>query len=771
MKSITLNNITKTNRGIATVLLLSQLLTSCGGFKEALIVPNRPSPEPMQSTCFVPLQEDCGANASIYVFQMATTTLEGTHLIFHYSPEQGMKVTYQIKADNPHGINLRALPVQQCPLIPTTNGVLKPFTQLTAAEAMLLAREGKWEVSADGALRYLGMRGRGGMQNHTPQPLEEEEEVIIPISCIGINKTAYIYKAPAGKTITGYHRKIDKARSSQGCLIAVRTFTQGEAIDLPSLKKAGYQLQGEPIQNTHSDRLLLQITIPDHTFAKPGVTGELKLFLAPANTMHHAVPTPPIHSRQPSLAVIHPPVRTHSIRSSHTSIASSNHLMLPTDKSSSYAASDTNSYPSKGLKHHMPKAPAITRQATRDAQSPKPKAAIQIPPSVNTSKAAKQSANKHHIHHEALALPLSHKNEELSKIRFRLLPPSSKEIARVQAYFLRTCLSASAIEQTPADKQEKLKAITAILQIEKIRSKHMLQVYTSRKLLLDGRSAAPIFDPEWQHTTTHIAAKQAQAIAAEKAKFTKELTPEEEAKINHNIQQIHANYAEKLAKATSIDTNYPFRKAVHDHLMHLVSASHLHKSIQPATGVKELWLWHGTSSDSAKSIMKIGFASLATRDDGFYGKGIYFSSNLASIQKAYAPKVLLLCRVCFYAAYPVFTPRDIKDLYNKSNHGSYDAHYVPAQRRLLTDEEYQHLTPQAHYRSIPLSQARRINHRPQQESQELPLRTHSRRYVRSRRVCRLRSRADIARIHGATHQRRSCFLTFSKPHSSLRSHS
>lgn len=36
--------------------------------------------------------------------------------------------------------------------------------------------------------------------------------------------------------------------------------------------------------------------------------------------------------------------------------------------------------------------------------------------------------------------------------------------------------------------------------------------------------------------------------------------------------------------------------------------------------------WHGTTMERAKSIMVSGFASLARLDDGWFGKGIYFTT-------------------------------------------------------------------------------------------------------------------------------------------------
>jgi hypothetical protein len=50
-------------------------------------------------------------------------------------------------------------------------------------------------------------------------------------------------------------------------------------------------------------------------------------------------------------------------------------------------------------------------------------------------------------------------------------------------------------------------------------------------------------------------------------------------------------------------------------------------SIEHNRSVTILRAWHGTSTSVAKSILNSGFANLATLDDGWFGKGIYFSTH------------------------------------------------------------------------------------------------------------------------------------------------
>ena len=154
MKYTIKNNITKVQRSIAYVLLLSELLTSCG-FKES-ILPSIPPQDPRPSTCAA-VPKDTSLAASDNTFQLRTTTIEGTALIFSYTSEAGLQAKYQ------DAIMPEAVPVQQYPVIQDVTGLKKPFSQFTKAEAALLATEGKWEINKQGELSYSGMRGRGGM--------------------------------------------------------------------------------------------------------------------------------------------------------------------------------------------------------------------------------------------------------------------------------------------------------------------------------------------------------------------------------------------------------------------------------------------------------------------------------------------------------------------------------------------------------------------------------------------------------------------------------
>ena len=157
------NSISTFHKMIASVLLISQLLTSCG-FQENL-APSNPHLEPSSLVCEHSLDQDQSAQTSSHDtrlsaernFQLHATTIADTRLTFTYTQGSGLQATYQ------QPTMLEAAPVQQYPVLYAVNGISKSFSDLSSEEATLLAIEGKWEVSAKGALRYLGMRGRGGM--------------------------------------------------------------------------------------------------------------------------------------------------------------------------------------------------------------------------------------------------------------------------------------------------------------------------------------------------------------------------------------------------------------------------------------------------------------------------------------------------------------------------------------------------------------------------------------------------------------------------------
>jgi len=96
-------------------------------------------------------------------------------------------------------------------------------------------------------------------------------------------------------------------------------------------------------------------------------------------------------------------------------------------------------------------------------------------------------------------------------------------------------------------------------------------------------------------------------------------------------------------------------------------------------------VWHGTKKEVLPSILKTGFANLAKTDVGYYGKGIYGSTNAEYVKRVYSggyhKGVLLLNWAAVYSAYPVVGKQDIEDLKGKGNRENYDGHYIAVKPR------------------------------------------------------------------------------------------
>jgi len=101
--------------------------------------------------------------------------------------------------------------------------------------------------------------------------------------------------------------------------------------------------------------------------------------------------------------------------------------------------------------------------------------------------------------------------------------------------------------------------------------------------------------------------------------------------------------------------------------------------------VKILRVWHGTNGKVLPSILEDGFAAIATLDEGWFGKGIYFTTHARyALRYCRNPKCLLLCYVLLLNPFPVVAddakldqqPSDFR-FYAKGNYKNYQCHYVP----------------------------------------------------------------------------------------------
>eukprot|EP01120_Amphizonella_sp_Union-15-10_P013809 TRINITY_DN6505_c0_g1_i2.p1 TRINITY_DN6505_c0_g1~~TRINITY_DN6505_c0_g1_i2.p1 ORF type:complete len:347 (-),score=41.36 TRINITY_DN6505_c0_g1_i2:62-1102(-) len=160
---------------------------------------------------------------------------------------------------------------------------------------------------------------------------------------------------------------------------------------------------------------------------------------------------------------------------------------------------------------------------------------------------------------------------------------------------------------------------------------------------------------------------------------------------NHRLSQDFESYLLRLAnkhrsapqvfQSTSWqqESNVTWRQWVLDHLLGIYSKC----SWNQGTLTPVVTMLQGTSEDVVWQICQNGFAVVAARDDGWYGRGIYFTSysNYAliySLPNASGEKVLTINYVVPGACYPVIeNPKDPQNsLIGKPCQKGYQSHYV-----------------------------------------------------------------------------------------------
>ncbi|CAF4232426.1 unnamed protein product, partial [Adineta steineri] len=96
-------------------------------------------------------------------------------------------------------------------------------------------------------------------------------------------------------------------------------------------------------------------------------------------------------------------------------------------------------------------------------------------------------------------------------------------------------------------------------------------------------------------------------------------------------------------------------------------------------------VWHGCNKQLLPQLLGEGFASLGQLDEGWFGKGMYFSSS-AEYASRYCPKnedaCLIMCYVLVLNPFPVIyddAPEDVKPekfrFYGRGNHRTFQCHY------------------------------------------------------------------------------------------------
>jgi len=106
--------------------------------------------------------------------------------------------------------------------------------------------------------------------------------------------------------------------------------------------------------------------------------------------------------------------------------------------------------------------------------------------------------------------------------------------------------------------------------------------------------------------------------------------------------------------------------------------------VQHNRSAKIIRAWHGTTLDVARSILNVGFASLAILDGGWFGNGIYFSTYPEYAFRYCMNKndpCLVMCYLLLVNPYPIIYD-DAKSanhlvFWNKGNYKNYGCNYVP----------------------------------------------------------------------------------------------
>eukprot|EP00026_Physarum_polycephalum_P000707 Phypoly_transcript_00708.p1 GENE.Phypoly_transcript_00708~~Phypoly_transcript_00708.p1 ORF type:complete len:1240 (+),score=205.52 Phypoly_transcript_00708:184-3903(+) len=102
-------------------------------------------------------------------------------------------------------------------------------------------------------------------------------------------------------------------------------------------------------------------------------------------------------------------------------------------------------------------------------------------------------------------------------------------------------------------------------------------------------------------------------------------------------------------------------------------------------GVQIIRAWHGTTYPVARSIMEHGFGSLAVLDEGWFGKGIYFTSFPEYAERYCTSKqdpCLILCYLVIFNPYPLVYEDAADQLIfeGKGNYRNFQSHYVPVSK-------------------------------------------------------------------------------------------
>ncbi|CAF1603284.1 unnamed protein product [Didymodactylos carnosus] len=96
-------------------------------------------------------------------------------------------------------------------------------------------------------------------------------------------------------------------------------------------------------------------------------------------------------------------------------------------------------------------------------------------------------------------------------------------------------------------------------------------------------------------------------------------------------------------------------------------------------------MWHGCSRKTLSDLLSDGIATLGTKDDGWYGKAMYFTSSAEyALRYSGDDGCLILCYILILNPFPIVysdCPSNMEPakfrFYGKGNYKNYQCHYVP----------------------------------------------------------------------------------------------
>jgi len=147
--------------------------------------------------------------------------------------------------------------------------------------------------------------------------------------------------------------------------------------------------------------------------------------------------------------------------------------------------------------------------------------------------------------------------------------------------------------------------------------------------------------------------------------------------IARNVQRlrIKENPTQFFSQSWKIFPDFEMRNEIHDWFQKKLYEWDWNERLESSPILPVV---HGTDTSIAWKIAQGGFASLSTLDDGYYGKGIYFSTSAKYILPYYANKknpTVLICLIIPGNTYPVTEFPTSNKIMGHALVNGYQSHY------------------------------------------------------------------------------------------------